>query len=390
MRSGISVSPCVSRPSGVFTFSEARPATTSSTPMPSAARRAGSRLTAISRLDDPISFALATPGMLSSRRLIFRSASVVRSRGDMVVDWTASEMIGIALKSNFSMTGSFIPSGSSRRTALIFARASCETSLTFTSRLNSTMTDDSPSREIELTCLTPAIGLTASSIFLVTSRSTVSGDAPGYSVMIDSTGISTSGIMSIGSRRTEKMPSVTSVRIITVATTGRLMDRFERNMATPLRPWTTTTRSPSLQREPAARDHLVAGLDARQDLDRRAVAHARRDGALLRLVAGHHEHLGLPGLEVPVEQRFLAELQHARALADDDAALRRRRRPSARRRRSATSTIDLRRPARRVDGRVDEHHLAGERAARAAVSVENCERLPDADAPRGATTAPTR
>ena len=157
-------------------------------------------------------------------------------------------MIGIALKSNFWMTGSFIPSGSSRRMALILARASCETSLTFTSRLNSTMTDDSPSREIELTCFTPAIGFTASSIFLLTSRSTVSGDAPGYSVMIDSTGISTSGIMSIGRRRAENTPSVTSVSIITVATTGRLMDRLERNMATLPRPWT-----PRCGRHPSAR-----------------------------------------------------------------------------------------------------------------------------------------
>ncbi len=250
MRSGISSDPRVRRPSGVFTFSLASPATTSSTPMPSAASRAGSRLTAISRLDAPTSFAFDTPGTLSRRRLIFRSASSVRSRGDIAGDCTASEITGIALKSNFWMTGSFIPSGSSRRTPLIFARASCDTSLTFTSRLNSTMTDDSPSRETETTCLTPAIGFTASSIFRLTSRSTVSGDAPGYSVMIDSTGISTSGIMSIGSCRMEKTPSVTRVSIITVATTGRLMDRFERNMATPLRPW---SRPPGLR--PSARNH---------------------------------------------------------------------------------------------------------------------------------------
>jgi hypothetical protein len=30
---------------------------------------------------------------------------------------------------------------------------------------------------------------------------------------------------------------VTSASIITVATTGRLMDRLERNIVTPLRPW---------------------------------------------------------------------------------------------------------------------------------------------------------
>ena len=158
-------------------------------------------------------------------------------------------MTGIALKSNFWMTGSFIPSGSSRRTALIFARASCETSLTFTSRLNSTMTDDSPSREIELTCFTPAIGFTASSIFLLTSRSTVSGDAPGYSVMIDSTGISTSGIMSIG-RRPDREDAERHQREHHHGGDDRPLDGQvrEKHGYAPS-PLVTTTRSPSLQRE---------------------------------------------------------------------------------------------------------------------------------------------
>ena len=148
----------------------------------------------------------------------------------------ASEMAGIAAKSNFWITGSFMLSGNSRRIALIFARASCDTSLTLISRLNSTTTDDRPSRDVDWTCLTPEIELTASSILRLTSRSTVSGDAPGYSVRIESTGISTLGIRSTGRRRHEKIPSVTSVSIITVATTGREIDRFERNMATLPRP----------------------------------------------------------------------------------------------------------------------------------------------------------
>ena len=236
MRNGISVSPSVRRPSGVFTFSDARPATTSSTPMPRADSRAGSMLTSTSRFEDPISFARATPRMFSTRRLILRSASSVSSRGGIVLDRTAREMTGIAAKSNFWMTGSFMVSGRSRRMALIFALASCETSLTFTSSSNSTMTDERPSRDTELTCFTPEIELTASSIFRLTSRSTVSGDAPGYSVMIDRTGISTSGIMSMGSRLQENRPTVTRASIITVATTGRLMERFDRNIATPPRP----------------------------------------------------------------------------------------------------------------------------------------------------------
>ena len=154
----------------------------------------------------------------------------------MVFERTASEMTGIDWKSNFWMTGSAMPAGSSRRIVLIFARASCETSLIFTSSSNSAMIVANPSREIDWTCLMPAMELIDSSIFRLTSRSTASGEAPGYSTMMDSTGISTDGIRSMGRRRAEKRPSVTRVSIITVATTGRLMERLDRNIATPLRP----------------------------------------------------------------------------------------------------------------------------------------------------------
>ncbi len=114
---------------------------------------------------------------------------------------TASDTTGIPPMSIFWMTGSFIASGSSRRTAEMRARASCEASFTFTLSSNSTITEESPSRETELTCLTPGIGLTASSIRRVTSRSTLSGEAPGSSVVIETTGNSMSGNMSTARRR---------------------------------------------------------------------------------------------------------------------------------------------------------------------------------------------
>ncbi len=82
-----------------------------------------------------------------------------------------------------------------------------------------------------MTCFTPAIGLTASSIRLLTSLSTVSGEAPGYLVTIERMGISTSGYSSIARRLYEKRPSVTRTSIITVAKIGRLMERSERSMA---------------------------------------------------------------------------------------------------------------------------------------------------------------
>ncbi|MBP2684735.1 MAG: hypothetical protein H6Q79_2774 [Deltaproteobacteria bacterium] len=82
------------------------------------------------------------------------------------------------------MIGSSIPSGSSPRIAPTFARVSWAASLMLTSRWNCTTTLETLSRDVETTRFTPAIGLTASSIRLVTSRS----------------GISTSGNMSTASR----------------------------------------------------------------------------------------------------------------------------------------------------------------------------------------------
>ena len=58
-----------------------------------------------------MSLALATPGTVSSRRLILRSASVVSSRGASAVDRTARDTTGTALKSSFWMTGSLMPGG---------------------------------------------------------------------------------------------------------------------------------------------------------------------------------------------------------------------------------------------------------------------------------------
>src|SRR5512135_666855 len=115
--------------------------------------------------------------------------------------------------------------------ALTLARASWDASLIFTSNLNSTTTVETLSREAEVTCLTPEIGLTASSIRFVTSLSTVSGEAPGYFVTMERMGISTSGNMSTARRRYEKMPSVRRASIITVAKMGLLIERSDRNIA---------------------------------------------------------------------------------------------------------------------------------------------------------------
>ncbi len=66
----------------------------------------------------------------------------------------------------------------------------------------------------------PAIELTPSSSFLVTSLSTISGEAPGYSAVTTTTGKSMSGNWSTFSRWYENTPSTTSASITMVARTG--------------------------------------------------------------------------------------------------------------------------------------------------------------------------
>ncbi len=139
--------------------------------------------------------------MFSNRFLTFFSTRVVRSRGESLSDRKAREAMGKAAKSSFWMMGSSIPLGRSPRMALTLARTSWAASLTLTSRWKRITTVETLSREVDMTCLTPEMGLTASSTLLLTSFSTVSGEEPGYFVTTDTTGISTSGNMSMASLR---------------------------------------------------------------------------------------------------------------------------------------------------------------------------------------------
>ena len=66
----------------------------------------------------------------------------------------------------------------------------------------------------------PAIELTASSIFLLTSLSTISGEAPGYSVVTTTTGKSMLGNWSTLRRWYENRPSTTMASMTIVANTG--------------------------------------------------------------------------------------------------------------------------------------------------------------------------
>ena len=75
--------------------------------------------------------------------------------------------------------GSSISRGSSPRSAAILPRTSSEAATAETSSWNSTTMFERLSWEIDSMWRTPSTVLIASSILFVTSRSTVSGPAPG-------------------------------------------------------------------------------------------------------------------------------------------------------------------------------------------------------------------
>ena len=72
-----------------------------------------------------------------------------------------------------------------------------------------------------------------SSIGSMTSRSTVSGDAPGYGIDTDTTGGATSGNSSVLRLKSAKMPNTTSASMVTMVMMGRRMEKSEMNTLVP-------------------------------------------------------------------------------------------------------------------------------------------------------------
>ena len=87
---------------------------------------------------------------------------------------------------------------------------------------------------IELTCFSPSIVLTASSIFLATSVSISVGLAPGYTVRIVTYGMSIRGICSRPIFLQAFRPSRTSATSNAETAMGRRTDAFDKNMRRPL------------------------------------------------------------------------------------------------------------------------------------------------------------
>ena len=110
--------------------------------------------------------------------MISLSAMSETARGVSAGALIATDTIGVAAGSMRWMIGSSISRGSSPRIAATLPRMSCDAFSVGTPMLKLTTMVDSPSWEVDSMWRTPSTVLTASSIFFVTSRSTVSGDAP--------------------------------------------------------------------------------------------------------------------------------------------------------------------------------------------------------------------
>ena len=107
---------------------------------------------------------------------------------------------------------------------------SCVASCRFFENTNSTVTTPKLSSDDEEILSTPLMPEIDSSIGSTTSRSTVSGEAPGYGIVTDTIGGETSGNSSVFNLRKANRPNTTSASIATTVTMGRRMAKSEMNM----------------------------------------------------------------------------------------------------------------------------------------------------------------
>src|SRR3954469_19878338 len=205
---------------------------------------------------------------------------------------TASVLRGAESGSNFSTVGCWMFFGSSGRTRLTRSRTSCAaTSPSFSSR-NAIITVETPSEDVERSSSIPLMVLTASSILSEISVSTSSGAAPGRRVITTTVGKSTLGKRSRPRRENENAPITVSARMRTLAKTGRLTDSAANHCM--------MTSTFDLDAEPVGElaawigGDLLAGLDARGELDAVAELFAERDDPFFHLVVGR-DHVDAAG-----------------------------------------------------------------------------------------------
>src|SRR6185295_587910 len=139
--------------------------------------------------------------------------------------------MGWASASCLETTGSSISSGSVARTRATRSRMSLAAASTLRLTLKRTVIWLLSARLIEVMTSMPSMPDSESSSGLVTWDSMISALAPGKRVSTVTTGSSMFGYSRIGRRCQQIRPTSSTIRLSTVANTGRLMQRSARNMS---------------------------------------------------------------------------------------------------------------------------------------------------------------
>jgi hypothetical protein len=166
-------------PTGAVVFCARSALTTSVTEISNSRSFSACSSTESSRRSAPLTLTVATPAM--PRKRSARSSSARREMSACVsdVDDSASCMIGCAAGSTRVSTGSRISVGSLWRTVPIALRTSSAASIMFLSKLKNSRNWALPSRAVACTRSMPEMVCIVFSMRLTTSRSAVSGEAPG-------------------------------------------------------------------------------------------------------------------------------------------------------------------------------------------------------------------
>ena len=134
----------------------------------------------ISRVALPEILMKAIPSIRCKRRTTCNSANIDTSRCVLDCDKTPITATGSEASLLTRKTKGVLASfGNAACTAAILSRTSCMPRAMLAFKLNSTLVWLRPSKERDVMRFTPAMPLSASSIFLVISSSTDCGDAPG-------------------------------------------------------------------------------------------------------------------------------------------------------------------------------------------------------------------
>ncbi len=168
-------------PTGAARFWARSASTTCPTPMPAASSAEGRSSTVSSGSSPPTTVACATPCTERSSPTMPGSAIRVRSAAERVCEVSARVTIGASAGSKRVMTGSSISCGRSWRFEEIASRISCEACCRSLPYSKVTVNCASPSIAVDRVCegSRPLMAKKASSSGSTSSRSTVSGSAPG-------------------------------------------------------------------------------------------------------------------------------------------------------------------------------------------------------------------